>query len=163
MEQCQLQQRGRSWRWSYWVKSERERRIPHDITHTETLNDDTNAPIYESETYSKHIGQTCGRQGERAGGGTEDTWAGATITHRMAKGKGLLWGTGDYAQYTTGSGAGEEYTKECRYTYIYTHIYIHIYTRVTDSLCCTQQKVTQHCKSTTFQFLKKVIAELGWD
>ena len=36
-----------------WSKSERERRIPYDITYMWNLKYDTNEPIYETETDSQ--------------------------------------------------------------------------------------------------------------
>ena len=101
----------------------RKRKTPHDTTHAETLNYNTNAPIYDSETYAR----TQRTDLWSTGGGTESTLAdvnhciqdgdeqGPTVQHRelcSVHYRKLRW---------------KEYTKNAG-------IHIHIHTHVTDSL-----------------------------
>ena len=52
------------------VKSERERKIPHDITYIQNLIYGTNEPFHRRENHG-HGEQTCGCQGGRGRSGMD--------------------------------------------------------------------------------------------
>ena len=64
----------------------------------------------------------------------------------MHNNKDLLNSTGNYIQYLVKTYNGQDSEKE----YIYIYIYIHTGTHITESLCCTHLKLTQHHKATIF-------------
>lgn len=113
-------------------KSERERQIPYDITYMRTLKYDTGQYIYETKADSQTRRQTCGCQGKVWEFGISRS----KLTHiGWIHNKVLLYGTGNWIPYPVIKHDGKEHEKE------YAHV----------SHSAGQQKLTQHCKSTTLQ------------
>ena len=72
----------------------------------------------------------------------------------MNNNKVQLYNTENYTLYMTSHNGKEQGKKE--YIYTHTHKYIYIYIYIKLNHFAVQQKLTQHCKSTIFSFLKIV-------
>lgn len=112
----------------------------------ETLNHDTDAPVWDSETHTKT--QRTAPDGRGRDGVHVSRMQ--TTAFRTVMGKGLLCSAGSCAQTFT----GKEHTKNVG-------IHMHIHTRVPPHCCPVKSNTT--LEITYISTLKKVIAELGWD
>ena len=101
--------------------------MPYDITYMWNLKQDTNEPIYKTETDSRTQRIDVAAKGECGGRGLDWEFgiSRCELVHKECiNNKALMYSTGNYIQYPVIKYDGKEYEKNA-------------YICITESLCCT--------------------------